>query len=524
MVALSENFEGGLPAGWQAQESTDGGKWTVGTSTIGFFANPGTGNWVVINDEQGDKAGTAALTTETLDLTVLSAYIALNFDLNFQSYGGAGEFRVDILQGAQWFEVMRIAEDFVGQVSIDLVVDQREAFQVRFVYDDGDIWNWGAGIDNFELLAMPDLRKNGICDVGETPENCPGDCEKLKQPSAYWVEAEQDVQGDPVSFRTFDGGTICDDCSEEIDLGFEFNIYGELFSSVFINTNGSLTFGESFHTFTPTPFCMPGPKVIAPFFSDVDLNTGGRISWYRDPEQHYLIVNWQEVGYYGCEADCELRNTYQVILTDGSVLRVAGRRIPIGATVLISYGEMQWSGGTASGASRGLGGVAATVGMNRGDGYTCLDYGTFDHEGFDYYGNTQEDACPPNGLSHLDFRSLCYEGMTGQLADLADTSSQVSPAPEIQLASYTFQDSFFIEKIGPNPFRNSFVLIYHAPEEAEVDYLLTDMAGRTLRQGRELVFPGSNTLPFSLPNLAQGTYVLSLRAGGGSSFRYVVKQ
>ncbi len=523
MVALSESFEQGLPEGWAAPTSTEGGAWTIGADPIGFFANPGFGKWASINDEKDDQAGTALLITAPLDLSALSPYVSLNFDLNFQSYVDKGEFRVDIFQHGQWYEVMRLREDFTGEVSIELVVDDRAAFQVRFVYDDEGIWNWGAGIDNFEVMGMPDLTGNGMCDPGETPENSPGDCPLQARPGSYWVEEGRNVQGTAVPYRVFQGGTACDDCSEEIDLGFEFNAYGEVFTRVFINTNGNLSFGAAFHAFTPEPFCVAGPKMIAPFFSDVDLSTGGRISWYLDPERHYLIVTWREVSYYGCGGDCDKKNTYQAILTDGSVLKVAGRSVPIGATVLMSYGDMQWSGGTASGATGGLGGAPATVGMNRGDGYTCHDYGVFDHEGYDYYGNTQDDACPPNGLSHLDYRSLSYEGMTGRMADPADTSSQVSNTP-VQLAAYSPADSFYIEKIGPNPFRNSFVLIYHAPEEAEVDYVLTDMGGRTLRQGREIVFPGSNTLPFSLPDLARGTYVLSLRSGGRKSFRYVVKE
>lgn len=523
MVATSDDFENGLPPGWEAPAGSGGAGWTVTNEGFGMFVNPGSGGWLVINDEAGDKAGVASLMTTKEDFSALSAYLSVNFDLNFQSYTGKGMLTVEMLQGGQWYEIMRITEDYIGHVAIDLVADQREEVQFRFVYDDGGVWNWGAGIDNFEILVMPELKGNGICDLGETPENCPGDCLGERPPGSYWIAEGTDVSGNQVSYNPFNGGTKCDDCSEAIELGFEFNFYGATHETIFINSNGNLTFDEAFYAFTPEPFCMAGPKMIAPYFSDVDLDKGGEVSWYLDPDKHYLIVNWKAVAYYGCEGDCELRNSFQVIITDGSILNVASHRMPIGATVLINYGDMQWNAGIASGSVFGLGGAAATAGLNRGDGITCHDYGTFNHEGFDYYGNTQDNACPPSGLSHLDFRCLTFEGMTGLMAELGDTTSQ-NNAPPVTLVSYTQEDSFYIERVGPNPFRNSFVLVLFAPKEAFVEYILTDMAGRTLKQGTQIVFPGSNTLPFSLPDLARGTYVLSMLAEGKRSFRYVVKQ
>ncbi|RMG75275.1 MAG: hypothetical protein D6722_01350, partial [Bacteroidetes bacterium] len=304
--------------------------------------------------------------------------------------------------------------DFKGQLFVDLSEYAGWPVQFRFRFEDEGAWTWGMGIDEFALTARPNACGNGICDPGESFASCPGDCPAPPEPAATWVPPGQDLSGQAVSYRPFKGGTACDDCSEEIALGFAFDFFGQTYETIFLNSNGNLSFEAPFSEYQPEAFCLEGPRLIAPFYADVDLASGGDIRYYLDPGGHYLIVSWEAVGYYGCGAGCQLRNTFQMVLTDGQVRQIGDQVLPFGATIVFTYGDMQWTTGDASGGVGGFGGTAATVGVNLGDGIVCQDYGTFDQPGYAYYGNSQDDACPPNRVSHLDHRWLAFNGSEGQ--------------------------------------------------------------------------------------------------------------
>ncbi|TAE53040.1 MAG: hypothetical protein EAZ89_07780 [Bacteroidetes bacterium] len=286
-------------------------------------------------------------------------------------------------------------------------------FRLRFVYDDEGGWGWGMGVDNFRLLGRKGDCGDGKCETGELGGGCDADC-RAAAPSPFWIPPGTNLEGASVAWRSFKGNTPCDDCSEEITLGFDFTFYGQTYKKAFLNSNGNLTFLADFIEYTPAPFCIESPGMIAPFFADADLQRGGKIEWYADPQHHYFIATWTAVGYFGCQGACALRNTFQVILTDGSIRYINGEIVPQGATILFVYGDMQWTAGSSSGGSAGLGGAPATVGVNLGDGALCMDHGAFDREGYIYYGNSQDEGCEPNAVSHLDHRCLFFNGETGQ--------------------------------------------------------------------------------------------------------------
>ncbi len=415
VALLDESFEQGLPPGWEAPLTSDGGQWRVDQDRIGAFPNPGKGNWLYLSDEPDDKAGQAELTLPALDVSAYSQQLQLSFLLSFQAFTDYGWVALEVWDGEAWVAVFVQKNDFAGRVEIDLTEFAGPDFQLRFSYDDEGEWTWGMGIDELSLTGQPPTCGNGICDNGERPGTC-ADCETLTDPAPYWVAPGQNVEGKAVSYTRFKRHTPCDDCSEEVALGFGFTLYGQTYSHAWLNANGNLTFGEKYLEYSPEAFCLVGPRMIAPFFADVDLTQGGEIQYYADPAGHYFIVTWQEVGYYDCASgDCPQRNTFQLILTDGSLREIAGQPLPFDANVVFSYGDLQWTTGGSSGGQYGFGGSAATTGINQGDGHLCQDYGRFDREGYAYYGNSQEDSCPPNAVSHLDYRSLFLDARTGQL-------------------------------------------------------------------------------------------------------------
>lgn len=408
-----EDFESGMPQGWKAVTGSDGGTWQVNALPFGFYENPGEENWIYVNDEEKNQIGTAELVSPIWNLIQFPAFVEVSFDLNFQEYANKGAFSLLVFDGQEWQEVYQTREDIIARISIDLSDYVHETFQLRFVYADEGSWGWGMGIDNFRLVGLEDQCGNGTCDFGETPSNCK-DCERFEIHSGAWLKKGIDLTEKEVVYQSFLNGQKCDDCAEKIDLGFEIDFLGKKYQTIFLNANGNLTFEEPFISFTPEPFCLEGPQMIAPFFADVDLTQGGEITYYADPKGHYWIGRWENVAYFGTQAGGKQTNSFQVILTDGSIRSIGEYIIPLGANVLFGYGDMQWTTGTSSGGAQGFSGAPATVGLNHGDGENCYDYGLFDRDGFAYYGNHQDDLCMANGVSHLDHRTIAFSSSNGK--------------------------------------------------------------------------------------------------------------
>jgi len=423
-----ESFEQGIPGSWDAPITSDGASWQASAGTIGYYENPGIGNWLFINDEEANQVGEAVLLSAAYDLGGYEGLIKAEFDFLHQSYLDSGFVKLEIWDGEDWWLAFEEREDFSGHISLEVSSFVNTTIQLRWTYSDEGAWSWGMGIDNFLLTVQKDICGDGVCGLEESPEFCPEDCPYRNFPAEGWIPVGKDLNGESVVYRSFKGGTSCDDCSEEIALPFPFLFYGVPFGNVFINANGNLTFEESYKKYTPEPFCLEGPLMIAPFYADADLQSGGKVSYYPDPQGHYFIVTWEEVGYFGCGGDCELRNTFQVVMTDGSIREVGGLGLDPGTNVVFSYGDMQWTTGNSSGGIEGFEGSGATVGLNSGNGIVCFALGHFDRPGYLYYGSSKTgDECPSGAVSYLDYRSF------GLNADLGQAGEPGNPVQDIPL-------------------------------------------------------------------------------------------
>ena len=526
-----EDFETGLPQDWEASATTDGGSWQVDDGKIGVYTNPGEGNWIYVNDESTDKVGQAYLMAPWIILSEEQQYLELEFDINFQEFEGQGKASVEMLVEGEsdWLTLYEFDEDLEARVSIDITpfISNRN-FRIRFFFDDEGAWGWGMGIDNLRVGGTGATCGNGICEAGENPENCPGDCPGLSDPSPEWVPVGQDLSGNPVSYQTFKGGTLCDDCSEKVEPGFDIQFFGKTYQEFFINSNGNLSFNAPLESFTPEAFCLEGPSLIAPFFADVDLSRGGSISYYVDPERHYVIVSWVEVGYFGCEAPCDMTNTFQAILTDGSLRVVRGQILPFETNIIFNYGDMQWTAGNSSGGIDGLGGVPATVGVNEGNGNDCMDYGLFDRPGFEYYGNMMKDECSSNSVSHLDFRSIHFCGDLGSMTEYTDTLMLTGELVDDMISLRWETDRidstefFLIERKNAELFEDLDV-VYPAEGEYEFEFvdtepLPTSNVYRVIRVKIDGRTGQSDEVEFSLSDGTIAEGILSLNAIGPNPF------
>ncbi|XP_022088953.1 sushi domain-containing protein 2-like [Acanthaster planci] len=182
-----------------------------------------------------------------------------------------------------------------------------------------------------------------------------------------------------------------DGSSGEIPISIPFPFFDHNHDTLFVNTNGVISFLIQVSQFTPSPFPLDGDRrVVAAFWGDVDIRFGGNVAHrelHRTPSNEQLfnkadsiirrgfidqskfsaswmfITTWHEVPFYGALAEAlDITNTFQALLVTN------GRH----SFAVYNYDEIRWTTGTASGgdSSNGLGGTPAQVGFNAGDGFT----------------------------------------------------------------------------------------------------------------------------------------------------------
>jgi hypothetical protein len=181
-----------------------------------------------------------------------------------------------------------------------------------------------------------------------------------------------------------------------IALPFTYSLYGTPYNQVWINTNGNLTFTGPYTQINATDFPTTVP-MVAPFWADVDTHSGGQI--YYQLTSNSLIVTWDSVGNSNDHID--KANTFQVVLTNGSA-PILG----VGKNTAFYYKDMQWTTGDESGGSGGFGGIAATVGINRGFPAFSIQIGRFSVNSVAYDG----PAGANDGINYLDNKCFSFDG------------------------------------------------------------------------------------------------------------------
>ncbi|CAG9854211.1 unnamed protein product [Phyllotreta striolata] len=126
--------------------------------------------------------------------------------------------------------------------------------------------------------------------------------------------------------------------SRAVKLKEPIVFFGNTYDTIYVNTNGILSFQTDIPQFINIEFPLDYP-IIAPFYSNVDTRTAGQVSYYETEHPGLIqratenihesflnfadfqatslfIVTWQGVGYYNNGVD--KLNTYQVVIsTDG---------------------------------------------------------------------------------------------------------------------------------------------------------------------------------------------------------------
>ncbi|MBD2838358.1 hypothetical protein ID144_15025, partial [Pseudomonas sp. JM0905a] len=167
-----------------------------------------------------------------------------------------------------------------------------------------------------------------------------------------------------------------DGYSSSIDITSIFgaagiNFFGTNYTSLYVNTNGNITFGSGQSTYTPYGMQSSTRAMIAPFFADVDTRGGATtvtpggtskgtnlVHYDLDPTGNgVLTVTWDDVGYYSSRIDKLNAFQLQLVGTGNGNF-----------DVIFRYENINWTTGSASGGVDGLGGTVARAGYSTGDG------------------------------------------------------------------------------------------------------------------------------------------------------------
>lgn len=137
-------------------------------------------------------------------------------------------------------------------------------------------------------------------------------------------------------------------------MSFDFDLYGNIYDEFFINSKGSVSFGNYIIDWTPEEFPGATYEQIAGFWADADYRATGEI-WYRVTSSA-VYVNFVDVGYYNLHDDRTV--SYQIVFTetDGPIFNQGN--------VQLCYLDMEWAHGDVGGASGCCGPTPATVGAD----------------------------------------------------------------------------------------------------------------------------------------------------------------
>ncbi len=153
-----------------------------------------------------------------------------------------------------------------------------------------------------------------------------------------------------------------DGSTAAVTLPVPVNFYGTTYSSLFVNTNGNVTFDQVFSAFSPSPLQTTGRVIIAPFFGDADTRNAAStvVTYGADTVNGRAAfgVNWTGVGYFDTKGD--KLNNFQLVIIDRSDTGTGNFDIEF------NYDRIVWETGDASGGTSGLGGFSARAGFSNG--------------------------------------------------------------------------------------------------------------------------------------------------------------
>jgi len=145
------------------------------------------------------------------------------------------------------------------------------------------------------------------------------DTQWLQSPTYNWIEIAPNAGGTGTVVNLHDNGDEQDD-SRRVNLPFTFQVYGQVYSSLAVCSNGFVAFGELAHLqtdfrnhFLP---CGMGPEpMLAPMWDDFNLEGDAQVVTKYVEDQHVFVVEWYRMRTNSNNAI----NTFQLLLYDPAV-------------------------------------------------------------------------------------------------------------------------------------------------------------------------------------------------------------
>ena len=158
--------------------------------------------------------------------------------------------------------------------------------------------------------------------------------------------------------------------SAQVSLPFTLNFFGQQFNSLYVNTNGNVTFLLPLPDFNPRPLGQTGMPIVAPFWANWDTRLPQDPSEPTPSQITYGLgaiggrqafgVDWLRIGYFDRHDD--KLNSAQLLLIDRSDTGAGNFDIEF------NYDQIQWEAGDDSNGIQGFGGISARAGFSSGGG------------------------------------------------------------------------------------------------------------------------------------------------------------
>ncbi len=168
------------------------------------------------------------------------------------------------------------------------------------------------------------------------------------------VMSEYVAQTTAFAYRSIAGQNLelSDDGTAVVASPFPILFGGGSFQSLFVNSNGSVSFGGGHTAFSNVPLPSPATNtLVSPFWDDLRPFPGtGRNAFFEvigTAPNRELVVEWRDISHYICRNESSSTVTFQVVFFEGS------------AQILFNYLDVM-SGGSCAFADRG---ASATVGV-----------------------------------------------------------------------------------------------------------------------------------------------------------------
>ncbi|TKJ40840.1 hypothetical protein CEE37_07715 [candidate division LCP-89 bacterium B3_LCP] len=267
----------------------------------------------------------------------------------------------------------------------------------------------------------------------------------------------------------------------QVMLPYNFGFYGTEYDRITVHANGWVSFDTTsvfFPQNLPIPDALPPNRLIAVFWDEMDLLSGGQVSYYHDTDNHRFIVEWYQMPHMYSTTEME---TYQLVLLDPAYYPSTTGD----GEIIVYYNSL----------SNILDGC--TVGIENEEGAIGLQY---------LYNNEYDSLAIP---LEDDFT---VKFTTGSVV------TGIEP-----VASNTLPDHYSMGQNYPNPFNPNTVLSYQLPFAGLVNVKVYDISGRMVT---ELVNgwrdAGIHEVTFSGQGLASGIYLIRMEAGSFSDTRKMV--